>query len=300
MSILNQTAKRPRLACEITLDRVIAARASDHMQRLDAFTSRKLNPGVVAPGLNGPNVLDGEALRAAISSGLASVAGKSRDLIVILPDAAVRVLLLDFDSLPSGAQETDPVIRFRIKKSLPFDVDQAALSYEVRRSNGSVQAVAAVSPRSIMEEYEAAFRDAGYTPGVVVPSSLAALGLVPGDKPTLVLKVDPLSITILAAERQELRLVRTLENPRGAAVTAGELAEAALPSIVFFEDTFAAHIEEIYVGGIVPVSEIAPLLEQQTRAKVHELAPQLSSEQNISGETVQPSLMAGIVGALLG
>ncbi|MBZ5533010.1 MAG: hypothetical protein LAO20_16390 [Acidobacteriia bacterium] len=300
MSILNQTAKRPRLACEITLDRVIAARASDHMQRLDAFTSRKLNPGVVAPGLNGPNVLDGDALRAAISSGLASVAGKSRDLIVILPDAAVRVLLLDFDSLPSGKQETDPVIRFRMKKSLPFDVDQAALSYEVRRSNGSVHAVAAVSPRSIMDEYEAAFRDAGYTPGVVVPSSLAALGLVPGDKPTLVLKVDPLNITILAAERQELRLVRTLENPHGAAVTAAELAEAALPSIVFFEDTFAAHVEEIYVGGIVPVSEIGPLLEQQTRAKVHALAPQLSSEQNISGETVQPSLMAGIVGALLG
>ena len=94
MSILNQTAKRPRLACEITLDRVIAARASDHMQRLDAFTSRKLNPGVVAPGLNGPNVLDGGALRAAISSGLASVAGKSRDLIVILPDAVVEAPLM--------------------------------------------------------------------------------------------------------------------------------------------------------------------------------------------------------------
>jgi type IV pilus assembly protein PilM len=192
------------------------------------------------------------------------------------------------------------VIRFRMKKSLPFDVDQAALSYEVRRANGNVHAVAAVSPRSIIDEYEGAFRDAGYTPGVVVPSALAALGLLEGDRPTLMLKVDPLSINIIAAEHHELRLVRTLENPHGAGVTAAELAEAVHPSLVFFEDTFAAHVEQIYVGGIIPAQELAPLLEQHTRAKVMELAPQLSSEQNISGETLPPSMMAGIVGALLG
>jgi type IV pilus assembly protein PilM len=301
MALRKQSASaRPRLACEITLDRVIVARASEQMPRLDAYTSRKLAPGVIAPGLNGQNVVDGQALRAAISGGLASVAGKSRDVIVIVPDAAVRVLLLDFDSLPSNPQESEPVIRFRMKKSLPFDVDQAAISYEVRRSNGNVHAVAAVSPRSIVDEYEAAFRDAGYTPSVVVPSALAALGLVEGDRPTLMVKVDPLNITIIAAEHQELRLVRTLENPRGTNVTAAELAEAVLPSLVFFEDTFAAHVEQIYVGGIVPTRELAPLLEQQTHAKVVELAPQLSSEQNISGETVPPSMMAGIVGALLG
>jgi len=300
MAFQNQNAKRPLLACEITLDRVIAARASDKMPRLDAFTSRKLDPGTITPGLGGPNVQNGEALRAAISGSLASVAGKSKDVIVIVPDAAVRVLLLDFDTLPTSAADTEPVIRFRLKKSLPFDVEHAALSYDIRRSNGMVHAVAAVSPKSILEEYENAVRDAGYTPGVILPSSLATLGLVEGERPTLMLKVDPLNITIIAAEHKELRLVRTLENPRGAEVTAAELAEAVLPSLVFVEDTFAAHVEEILISGIVPAHEVGPLLEQQTHAKVRELAAQLSSEQNISGEAVQPSLMAGIVGALLG
>lgn len=300
MAFPKQTATRPRLACEISLDRVIAARASEKMPRVDAFTSRKLTPGTITPGLSGPNIQDGEALRTAISGSLASVAGKSRDVIVIVPDAAVRVLLLDFDTLPASHADTEPVIRFRLKKSLPFDVEQAALSYEVRRKNGTTHAVAAVSPQSVMDEYETAVRDAGYTPGVIVPSSLAALGLVEGERPTLLLKVDPLNITIIAAEHKELRLVRTLENPHGAEVTAAELAEAVLPSLVFFEDTFAAHVEEIYVGGIVSVAEVRPLLEHQTHAKVHELSGQLTSEQNISGEAVPPSIMAGIVGALLG
>jgi hypothetical protein len=101
-------------------------------------------------------------------------------------------------------------------------------------------------------------------------------------------------------EHHELRLVRTLENPHGSNVSAADLAEAVLPSIVFFEDTFAAHIEKIYIGGIAPLEELGPLLHQQTGAQVQELAPQLGSEQNLSGENVSPSTMAGIVGALLG
>src|SRR5581483_578469 len=300
MASLTQKITRPRLACEITPEGVIAARASDKSSRLEVFTGRRLNEGVIAPGLNGPNVLTAEALRTALSNALGAVAGKSRDVIVVLPDVAIRVVLLDFEALPVKPEEADPVIRFRLKKSLPFDVEQAVLSYDAMRANGNVRVVAAVSPRTIIEEYEKALRDAGYSPGVILPSSLAALGLIEGEKPTLVLKVDPMNITIAAVEHKELRLVRTLDNPHGANVSAADLAEAVLPSIVFFEDTFAAHIEKIYVGGIAPLQEVGPLLHEQTGAQVQELAPELTPEQNLSGESIQPPMMAGIVGALLG
>jgi type IV pilus assembly protein PilM len=296
----SQHKPKPRLACEITVDAVIAARAEDKSSRLELFASRRLNTGVISPSLSGTNILDGEALRAAISGALGAVTGKSRDVIAVVPDAAIRVLLLDFDSLPAKTREIDAVIRFRLKKSLPFDPEQAAVSYTIKRDNGTVRAVTAVSPRAVIEEYESAFRDAGYLPGVVLPSSLAALGLVEGQRPTLVLKVDPVNVTIVAAQNQELRLIRTLENPHGAKVTAHELAEAVLPSLVFFEDSFSERIEKIFVGGTTPIKELGPLLHEQTRAEVRELAPQLSSDQNLSGENIEPSLMAGTVGALLG
>ena len=297
---MNQKTIRPRLACEITSEGVIAARASDKLARLEVFSSRRLNEGVIAPGLNVPNVLNAEALRTALSGALTAVAGKSRDVIVVLPDVAIRMVLLDFETLPAKPDEIEPVIRFRLKKSLPFDVDQAMLSYDVTRSNGTVRAVAAVSPREIIQEYEKAFRDVGYEPGVVLPSSLAALGLVDGERPTLILKVDPLNITIVAVEHHELRLVRTLDNPHGRNFSAADLTEAVLPSIVFFEDTFAAHIEKIYIGGMAPLEEVGPLLHQQTGAQVEELAPTMSADQSLSGENISPSIMAGVVGALLG
>ena len=296
---VKQSVARPRLACEITNTRVIAARAGENASELEMFTSRHLVPGTVVPALSGGNIKDASLLRSAISSALSPVGGSSREVVAILPDAAVRVLLLEFDNLPAKPQESDAIIRFRLKKSLPFDVDQAALSCDVRRSNGALQVVAAVSPREVVHEYEAAFRDAGYSPGVVLPSSLAALGLMEGDRPTLMLKVDSANITVAAAVNRELRLMRTLDNPHGESVAAAELAETVLPSIVFFEDTFGARIERIFVTGLASLDLIGPMLHQQTGARVEELAPRLSSAANLSGETFEPSMMAGVAGALL-
>src|SRR5260370_15852795 len=130
------------------------------------LTARCLDLGVIAPGLSGPNVRGATALRSAIGGALEAVSNNTKEVIAIIPDAAIRVLLLDFEALPLKVQESNSVVRFRLKKSLPFDVEQAALSYDVRRNNGNVHVVAAVSPNSIIQEYEAAFRDAGYAPGI--------------------------------------------------------------------------------------------------------------------------------------
>src|SRR5260221_5585987 len=181
-----QRTTRPRLACEITPEGVIAARASDNAPRLEVFTGRRLSEGVIAPVLNGPNVLTATALRTALTGVLGAVAGKSRDVILVLPDVAIRVVLLDFEALPEKPAEAEPVIRFRLKKSLPFDVEQAVLSYEVARSNGNIRGVAAVSTGDIVEKYEKAVRDAGYVSGVVLHSCVAALGVVQGARPKLV------------------------------------------------------------------------------------------------------------------
>ncbi len=300
MPRLSQPETRPLLACEISAGRVIAARSSGKPLRLDSFTSRRLNTGAITPGLSGANIQDRASLRTAIQGSLNSVGGNSKDVIAIVPDASIRVLLLDFENLPDKQIERDQVVRFRLKKSLPFDVEKAALSYDIQRNNGSVQVVAAVSPATIIEEYESAFRDAGYAPGVLLPSSLASLGLIAAERPTLALKVDPMNITVAIAQTGALRLIRTLDNPAGYNVTAEELAEAVLPSIVFFEDTFGEKIAEILISGAAALATIAPMLHQQTGAHVQELAPQMSSEQNLSGEKFPPSLMAGVAGALLG
>jgi len=191
------------------------------------------------------------------------------------------------------------MIRFRLKKSLPFDADQAALSYQVHANNGTVQVMAAVTPKSILDEYESVFRDAGYSPGIVLPSALATLGMINAEQPTLLLKVDSGYITLAAADRQQLRLIRTLDNQRGNQITAAEIVDAVLPSIVFFEDTFAERIQQVYVTGIPDLQTIAAILQEQTGARVEELAPEISG-QDLSKEGLPRSSAAALAGGLWG
>ncbi len=291
----NKSEPRPRLACEISAGRVIAARRADKSATLEAYTARTLAEGAVVPNLGGQNVFDGVLLRQAISDALATVGSRSRDITALLPDAAVRVVLLDFDTLPEKRPDAEAVIRFRLKKSLPFEVDKAALSFQASRSNGTVSVVATVALTSVVEEYESAFRDAGYEPGVVLPATLAALGPVSATAPTLVIKLDAVTTSVAIAQNDDLLLFRTLENPRGTDLDSGRIAEEVYPSMVFFEDTFGTRVERILVGGVAGAEEVGAALESQTGIRPQDL---VSSSQVGTGGNIPRWLLAGVVGAL--
>src|SRR6266436_6023403 len=203
MTSASKHDRRPTLACEIAADRVLAGRAADAGRMVEMASARELAPGSVVPDLMEANLRDGTAIRQAIESALGGVGGRSRDVIAILPDTSVRVVLLDFESLPTKRDEAEAVVRFRLKKSLPFDVDKAKVSYHAERATTGMRVIAAVALSSVIEEYESLFREAGYNPGVVLPSTLSALGATNGERPTLVLKVDSrtTSIAILAQKQ---------------------------------------------------------------------------------------------------
>ena len=250
MSSGNNTAK-PKLACEIAADRVLVGRVGVDGRTLEACAARELAPGSVVPDLVEGNLRQREAVSIAVHETLSSVAGRTHDVIAVVPDAAVRVVLLEFDTLPADAEEASGVVRFRMKKSLPFDVDKARVSYHAQKTSDGVRVVAAVALASVLEDYETAVRNAGFSPGVVVPSMLAALGAAEGQKPTLVVKVDARTTSIAILNADQLQLFRTLENTRGVTITGEQLAEDIYPSVVFFQDTYHLNIEKDICGGFV-------------------------------------------------
>ena len=202
------------------------------------------------PDLVENNLRQRASVRTGIEEALGSVAGRARDVIAIVPDAAVRVMLVEFDTLPSDHEEALGVVRFRLKKSLPFDVDKAKVSYHAQKVKDELKVVAAVAMAGVLEDYENAFREAGFNPGIVLPSTLAAIGAADGKVPTLVIKVDAHTTSIAILNEDQLQLFRTLENTRGVTITGEQLAEEVYPSVVFFQDTYHLNIERIYVAGL--------------------------------------------------
>jgi len=298
MSHRGKNRGKPKLACEISADRILAGRVADSGDMIAMCAARELNPGSVVPDLIESNLPHRSAVRQAIQDTLASLGDRSRDVIAVLPDAAVRVVLLEFETLPSAAQEAESVVRFRLKKSLPFDVDKAKVSYHAHWSSGNVKVVAAVALTTVVQDYEAAFREAGYSPGIVLLSMLAALGAADAQRPALVVKVDARTTSVAILDHDQMLLFRMLENTRGAGITGEQLAEEVYPSVVFFQDTYHLNIEQIFVAGLPESSGAAAALRAQTGAEVQELvsASQLGEG---SGGSVPRWRMAGVVGALL-
>jgi type IV pilus assembly protein PilM len=298
MSRIPNSGPRPKLACEVSADRVLVGRVSENGGRvLEACASSDLASGSVVPDLIEVNLRQPELVYESIRDTLGSMGGRSRDVIAVLPDAAVRVVLLDFETLPSKRDEVEGVVRFRLKKSLPFDVDKAKVSYHVQPAKAGIRVIAAVALANVVEDYEAVFRQAGYQPGVVMPSMLAALGAADAPQPALVIKVDARTTSIAILDGQQLLLFRTLENTRGVNISGEQLAEEVYPSVVFFQDTYQLNIGQIFVAGLPESADAFPALRAQTGAEVRDLVS--PSQLGGSVGSIPKWRMAGVVGALL-
>ena len=230
MELLPKTlGTRPRLAVELRTEGIMAARAEDAAALLTATSRADLVAGALVPGLKPGNIFDSAGVTAALRRVLDDIAGRSagkesgRDVTLIVPDAAVRVLLLDFDELPGKELEATPVVRFRLKKLLPFDSDDAAVSYQVMsHTKGSIQVLAVAMPRDVLAEYEGVVRNAGYLPGAVLPSTLAAVaGLDTSESPVLVVNACTATLTTAILKGGLLLLHRSVDL-RGEAGRLGE------------------------------------------------------------------------------
>ena len=106
---------------------------------------------------------------------------RKRRAALILPDYCARIAVLDFDNFPTDPEEQLALLRFRMKKSVPFEVDSAIVSYAAqprKKDKEKIEVLAAVMSAEIVGHYEAPFRAAGFHPGLVTTSSLAALNLM--------------------------------------------------------------------------------------------------------------------------
>ena len=227
---------RPRLAVEIRPEGVVAARAEDAQGIVSAVAFGRLAGGVIAPQLKAGNVLDRTKALAAVKKALDAVALKERETTLVVPDASVRVLLLDFDQLPTKSAEALAVVRFRLKKLLPFDTDDAVISYQVMSSSKSGVSVLAVAiPSEVLAEYESLVRDAGFEPGAVLPSTLAACaGLAEADAAALLVNAGDSSVTTAIVQGGVLLLHRTVDlwaEGLHEQVLAAVLADQALPLV---------------------------------------------------------------------
>ena len=262
-----------------------------------AFTP--LGPGSLTPGIEEANLRAPEAVSQAIKSALEDVTPRSQNVTLVLPDTAARVFVLDFDSLPSKPSEVIAVLRFRLRKMVPFDVEKAGVSYQVlSQDKTECRALIAVLPGPILEEYESAVRAAGFEPGAVLPSGLAALAALETEAPALTACFNGLSLTTTIIAGQDLLLYRTLELPSDAAQRLADVQRDIAVAAAYFEDKLAMPARQLYYGGVGGAEEFARWVDlNEPEMRVVELAPRPTTG---AATPLGKLNFAGVLGALAG
>jgi len=196
---------------------------------------------------------------------------KRRSAALILPDYSARVQVLDFDSFPAAPDEQLSLIRFRAKKSVPFDVEAAVVSYWPQPSNGGgkVDVVAAIVALEIVARYEAPFRNAGFQPGYVTTSALAALSLAPRTGRFIALKLSGRALSVLALDGERLKLARCVELD---SVTSDDILAVLYPTLAYTEDEMSAGPEKLFICGFGDLAnDWAPEWERELNLPVEPL-----------------------------
>jgi type IV pilus assembly protein PilM len=216
---------------------------------------------------------------------------------VVVPDAAARVLLLDFDTLPSKRQEALSVVRFRLRKMVPFDVEGASVSYQVMAErDGQLNVMVTVMPGDVLEEYESAVREAGYEPGTVLPSTLAAAAAVEDSGATLMVNHTGASVTTAITQGEEMLLHRSMDLPAEALAREEEMAQAVITALAWYEDTLKGMPGTLYYAGPGGASGAA----QSRWMALVDPAPRVADLGSTGSAitTIPAGVTAGVTGAL--
>ena len=171
---------------------------------------------------------------------------------MILPDYAARVSLLDFDSFPSSPEEQLPLVRFRVKKTIPFDIDSAAVSYWAQPASTKagvkkVEVVAVTVAMEILARYEAVFRTANLYPGEVTTSGLAALNLYGAGGVVVIAKLTGNVLTVMAVDDGQLKLFRCLTIVEDGSDE--EILAVLNPTFAYIEDELGQKPEKLVLCG---------------------------------------------------
>jgi type IV pilus assembly protein PilM len=329
---------RPLLACEISPAGVLAARPEGDTL-LTQFVP--LSPACLAPGTRPPNILNRDSVVTAVRSAVSAVAERGRTmpggrtlpahraLTLIVPDAAVRVLLLDFDSLPTKRPEAISILRFRLRKLVPFEVEDAMISYQVASQTADqTRVLVSVIPREVLLEYESVVREAGYYAGVVLPSTLAATTLLGAD-PALLVNRNSSTLTTAIVRGEELLLHRALEfehegpasSMQGSAIGDGQpvaiiprqtaeairdedIRQTVSVALAYYEDTLSQSPSTLYYIGPGTAAQFAELLGETLLGPREPVGETISVRELLPTSQVETlrvpvALLAPVAGALL-
>lgn len=232
----------PPAAVEVSARRVdvVALAVQGGTRTITAQSSEALPEGIVTPALNTVNVHDQGAFAAAVKAAVDRITPRPKRAALILPDVVVKVSLLRFEKVPAKPQELEQLVRWQMRKAVPFRIEEAQLSWEdgAPEPNGAREFLVLAARRDIIESYERACDAAGVHAGIVDVASLNLVNAVLATMPAansgdwLLVDMAPESATLVVVRDGRVIFYRNRPS-EGAVQDVGDLVHQ---TAMYYED----------------------------------------------------------------
>jgi type IV pilus assembly protein PilM len=293
----------PLLAFEISPEQVAGVRFGRSGAHV-SYDIEALPKGAIVPSAIEANMTNLAAVKTAVAKVCQTLGAKEEDAALLVPDPVIRVFVQHFDEFPRSAEEAVPMLRWKLKKSVPFEVEETLLSYmrQAPKAEG-VDIVTAIARLRIIKEYESVLEESTIRPGVVLSTSLAAVSLLEDQKPTLLARVAGTSLTTAIVREGVLAGYRCTELPvHVEALTPHLLLEEIYPLAAYYQDTWQEGIQAVRVAGLANrLPDFIQPLEEEFKCPVRSLLGSAVSDGNLRAEArpLADHELDGLVGWML-
>jgi type IV pilus assembly protein PilM len=281
----------PAVACEINSRSISVVRLDPkNATSIERFGVTPLPPALLTPSLTQPNIKSMPDFIAILKSGLARADVKTQRISVAIPDGSAKVSMHQLDMLGGNENEKQQLLRWRLKKTVPFNVEEANLSYlEHKDENGKHSVMTVCIHKEVLNQYEEAFIRLGMLPGFMSLSSFAAFELLArmdaesGSKSILFLRNHPSGISSLIAKQGRVLFFRQVDHDGGAESDlngkgtdmGANLYNELHPAVMYYQDKLGGKLlDKICVACLQNVpATILSSLSEAFRSPVMNLDP---------------------------
>ena len=245
----------PDVAIEIDHGHVGAVRLTfrNGQAMIAAHASEPLPAGVVVPALATQNISDVPLVAQTISRVLGQLGGKVTRAALVIPDTVAKVSLIKLEKVPARTADLREIVRWQVRKSAPFPVEQAVLSLTpgAPSAEGGTEFVVSLAREDVVLQYEQACLMAGVRTGLVdlatfsvINGLLAAPAASSGD--WLLVHVTDRYITLAVIRNRSLLFFRNRTEE-----AEGTLSDLIHQTAMYYEDRLqgGGFARELLAGG---------------------------------------------------
>jgi Tfp pilus assembly PilM family ATPase len=226
----------------------------------------------------------------------------------LLPDVAARVSLVRFERVPARQEDLEQLVRWQLRKSAPFPIDEAVLSLSRGGARDAAgEFVAVIARRAVVRDYETLCEELGMQPGLVDLSTFGVLNfllsspsIAGGD--WLVVHLRPEYTSLAIMRNDSVIFFRNVPDSDGET-----LADAVHQTTMYYQDRLSGHgFGRVFLGGTGPTSgsleAVKRGLEQRLGVGVRSIDlshAALSDSERIAAAPERLAVLAPLVGTLL-